>query len=274
MNHVLTPIGSLLLLVLFASTIWAQDANTRKVTGVINGEEVVGPMPGIKATVLMTDQRMKLLRQQGGLQISVPSGIGNLQSVVLKRPTYFKEASARAFAQSMLHGQSMVMDVSESVLDRIDYQPVELKVYESGFSSVVLKYTGGLSASRKATEQIGDPKVDSPVVTLKFNGGRSIMGRIRGLKSIAVNSSIGKLNLELEKLSRIEMGKKGNLTIEMPSGNRISGTISVNGIVLLNRWENETFQLGEISEIIIEKTAVFVAKPPRGTVTSPSVIAK
>ncbi len=271
MKHLQILLGSFLLLVLFASTIWSQDTNRRKVTGVINGEDVVGPMPGIQAIVSMTDQRMTLLRQQGGLQIPVPPELKNVQSVVLKRPSYFKDKTARAFAQSMLQGQSVVVDVSESILDRIDYQPIELKVYEAGFSSVLLRYTGGLSALKRANRQIGDPEVDSPLVTLKFSSGRAIRGRIKGLKSLEILSTIGKLNVDLEKLNRIRIGKKGNLKFEMPSGNRISGTISVSEFVLLNRWENETFQFQSVSEIIIDKTAVLAASP-QGAVAGPSVI--
>lgn len=266
MNKELSQIGSVLLVLLIAPAIWAQGA------GQINGEEVVGPMPGVKATVLLTDERMKLLRQGGALQIPVPPGIGNVEAVVLRRPVFFKDKVASAYGNSSLQQRSMTVDVSETILDRIDYQPVELKVYESGFSGIVLKYVGGLSTSRKANEEVGDPAVDSPVVTLRLKNGRGIMGRIKGLKSLAVDSTIGKLELDVASIRKIKTNKNGKLTIEMPSGNRISGTISFAGIELLNRWEDETFSMSKIDEIVVEKPAVINALPASGNTAAPTVV--
>lgn len=262
MNSQHFRIGSLLLVLLVAPLAWCQG---QQITGTINGEEVVGPMPGVKATVLITDQRLDLLRRGGSLQIPVPARIGDVQSVVLKRPIFFKEKVAVGYGNSIMQSQSMLVDITETVLDRIDYQPVELRVYESGFSSIVLKYTGGLSGTKKANEQVGDPKVDSPVVTLKLRNGRGIMGRMKGLKTLAVTSDIGKLDLDVANIRKIQTGKNGKLTIEMPSGNRISGTISETGIELLNRWEDETFEFSKIKEIVIEPPVVINALPQQST---------
>ena len=251
---------SVLLLLILAATAVAQQ-ESRRGTGIINGEQVVGPLPGFKAVVLLSDSRLLSLRQNGALSIPVPSQLERVQSVVLKRPAYFKSTKTSVYAESRLTGQSMEVSIDESILDRIDYQPVEMKVYESGFSSILLRYVGGTERVRKQNLKVGDPKTDSPLVRVMLTNGNSIAGRIKGLRRLDFKSQIGDLKVDLKRIGEIEIIKPGKMKISMPNGDQISANIARTSIELLNRWENETLEMKSIDRIVIQRNATTASNP-------------
>ena len=211
------------------------------------GEEIVGRPSGFSAVLTLDDQKLKALFRNGRVEINIPNQLVNsVDSFVVKRPIYFKEKTALDFADAELVGQRLVLTIDRSVIERIDYQPVELKVYESGFTSVVLRYAGESLKNQKAP---GDPDTDSPLLTVKLKSGKGISGRIRGMRSLNLDSILGMITIEFSRSRKINVKQNGDLNVEMLNGDLISGSIDGGKIVLVNRWGNETIKLSDIATL-------------------------
>lgn len=228
---------------------FSNQIGSRIAPGMVNdrGEEIVGRPSGFSAVLTLDDQKLKALFRNGRVEINIPNQLVNsVDSFVVKRPIYFKEKTALDFADAELVGQRLVLTIDRSVIERIDYQPVELKVYESGFTSVVLRYAGESLKNQKAP---GDPDTDSPLLTVKLKSGKGISGRIRGMRSLNLDSILGMITIEFSRSRKINVKQNGDLNVEMLNGDLISGSIDGGKIVLVNRWGNETIKLSDIATL-------------------------
>ena len=220
------------------------------------GEEIVRRITGFSAVVTLDNAKLDSLLQTGNLEVGIPPQLVNsIDSVIIKRPIYFKEKKASGFADAELQGTGLAVAIDDSVIERIDYQPVELRVYEAGFSKVILKYVG-ITGQRISLEGIGDPKTDSPFLTVKLKSGKGIAGRIRGMQAMNLDSTLGQISVAFSKTTKILVGKKGELNIEMTNGDLISGTIDGGKIELLNRWDNETIDLADVAALIVDRPKI------------------
>ena len=143
----IVPVVTVAILVMLCNVGFAQTlipssnsqavVGTRLVPGMLNerGEEVVKRGTGFSAVLTLQDDSLRTLIQTGRVEIEIPTQlINNVDSVIIKRPFYFKEKRASDFADTELAGQKLFLNIDDAVVERIDYQPVELKVYESNFT--------------------------------------------------------------------------------------------------------------------------------------------
>lgn len=217
------------------------------------GQEVVTRATGFSAVLTLEDDSLATLVNTGRVEIEIPTPlINNVESVIIKRPFYFKEKRASDYGETELNGRRLLLNIDESVIERIDYQPVELKVYETGFTSVVLRYVGYAKALGNRKDP-GDAATDSPVLTVKLKSGKGIRGRIRGMKVLDIDSTLGKIKVAFSRADKINVRKDGELIVDMSNGDRISGSIDGGEIELLNRWGTETIQMSDISSLTVRQ---------------------
>ena len=87
------------------------------------------------------EQEAAALRRDGYLRATLPSKFRNrVDSVVLKHPTTFLKKKLVIRDDVDKSGGTLMVNVDESIVDRLEYQPVQMKVYQSGFDSITLKY--------------------------------------------------------------------------------------------------------------------------------------
>ena len=237
------------------------------------GEEVVTRATGFAAVVTLDDLKLNQLMQQGSVEIRIPTQlINSVESVIVKRPLHFKNKKASGFADAELSGRRLVVKIDETVIERIDYQPVELKVYETGFNSVILRYVG---TATPVDNNPGDPKTDSPILTVKLKTGNGIKGRIVGMKQLKMKSQLGVISVDFERTQRIAVKDTGEVTVEMVNGDLISGKINGGKIELITRWSTETIDLREVAALIVRHPpaqAGKVAGQMPATLSSPAGI--
>lgn len=262
----IVPVVTVAILVMLCNVGFAQTlipssnsqavVGTRLVPGMLNerGEEVVQRGTGFSAVLTLQDDSLRTLIQTGRVEIEIPTQlINNVDSVIIKRPFYFKEKRASDFADTELAGQKLFLNIDDAVVERIDYQPVELKVYESNFTSVILNYVGK-SRSLRNSKEPGDAATDSPMMTVELRSGKGIRGRIQGMKTLKIDSSIGIIDVPFARSKSISVRKDGELKVEMLNGDLISGSIDGGKIKLLNRWGTETIKMSDISTLTVRRT--------------------
>jgi len=154
----------------------------------------------VSAVIELQDADVASLKQTGYIKMAIPPAmINRVDSVTLKRPVRFKDKAAILFNDVDRRSGMVSVRVDDSTMEQIDYQPVELKIFESGFSSIVVEYRPGNSTTaRKASKE------DSGVFVTNLANSKSLTGRLAGMKEFMIKSGLGKVDVVLDDSSNVE----------------------------------------------------------------------
>jgi len=104
----------------------------------------------VSAVIELQDADVASLKQTGYIKMSIPQKLINrVDSVTLKRPDRFKDEAAILYNDVDRRSGMVSVRVDDGTMEQIDYQPVELRIFESGFSSIVVQYRPGNSSPPK-----------------------------------------------------------------------------------------------------------------------------
>ena len=121
-------VAATVVLVLFANFGFGQSmltangqpvVGTRLVPGMLNerGEEVVSRASGFSAVLTLQDDNLATLIDTGRVEIEIPTQlINNVESVIIKRPLYFKEKRATGYGDTALNGRKLQVKIGNSAV--------------------------------------------------------------------------------------------------------------------------------------------------------------
>ena len=199
----------------------------------------------LSAVIVMQDADVASLKQTGYMKMAIPPAMVNrVDSVTLKRPVRFKDKAAVLFNDVDRRSGMVTVSVDDATMEQIDYQPVELKIFESGFSSIVVEYRPGNSApTQKAS------KNDSAVFVTSLTNSKSLTGRLADMKEFAIKSELGKVDVDLDDVSQITFEEDDQATVQMLNGDQLSGEIDFQNITIKSRWGLEDLKVSEVVSI-------------------------
>jgi hypothetical protein len=212
----------------------------------------------VSAVIVLQDADVASLKQTGYLKMAIPPALINrVDSVTLKRPVRFKDEAAILFNDVDRRSGMVSVRVDDATMEQIDYQPVELKIYESGFSSIVVEYLPGNSTPPKKAS-----KDDSAVFVTNLANSKSLTGRLADMKEFMIKSELGEIDVVLDEVSQIKFEEDERATIQMENGDKVSGKIDFRNITINSRWGLEDLKVSDI---------VSISKPISNSMVAPSV---
>ena len=152
------------------------------------------------------EQEANALRRDGQLRATLPEKFKNrVDSVLLKHPTTFLSKKLVVNDDVDKFGQTLLVNVDESIVDRLGYQPVQIKVYQSGFDSITIKYQRPSQGGRYALIRRGTrPQAnDSPRVFVRLSAENGTSGWIRNMKDLNVETQFGAAKIPLSRIAGI-----------------------------------------------------------------------
>ena len=205
------------------------------------------------------------LRRDGILKTEVPARYRNrVGSILLKGPTTFLNKRLTVEEDIDKHGQDLLVNVDESIVDRLGYQPVLMKVYQSGFTTVVLRYQRGGPKNRLASnrESLKPKPADSPQMFIRLSDANGTSGWIRDLKTLAVLTEFGSVEIPMSKVKgvRFNTGGKDDVVVITATGDYVTGKIAMPNITLATRWGEETIGIEDIESVTWHRNSRF-SKP-------------
>jgi hypothetical protein len=199
----------------------------------------------VSAVVELSDGQLQSLLQTGTFKMSIPPRLKNkVNSLILKRPDRFKDDVAILFNDVDKRSNTIAIKIDDSTIDQIAYQPVELKIYESGYTNIMVRYTPGNRAEAKKPS-----KTDSVELNVRLNSGKSITGRLSYMTQIPLTSEIGKIKVKLEEVSQITFDDDGGLSVVMLNGDNLTGESNFSSVILKSRWGQERIKNKDIASI-------------------------
>ena len=210
----------------------------------------------VSAVLELQDADVASLKQSGFIKMVIPPHLRDrVDSVTLKRPVRFKDESAISFNDVDRRNGMVAVRVDDATMEQIDYQPVELKIYESGFSSIVVQYRPGNSTPARKSS-----KDDSAVFVTNLTNSKSLTGRIADMKEFTIKSGLGKIDVVLDEVTQITFEDDNRATVQLENGDQLSGKIAFRNITINSRWGKEDLKVDDI---------VSISKPFSGAIGSP-----
>ena len=211
----------------------------------VSGAHAATEEDRVSAVIELQDADVASLKQTGYIKMAVPQELINrVDSVTLKRPVRFKDEAAILYNDVDRRSGMVAVSVDDSTMEQIDYQPVELKIFESGFSSIIVHYRPGNSTPPKKAS-----KDDSAVFVTSLDNTKSLTGRLADMKEFTIKSELGEIDVLLDEVSQVTFEDDDRATVQMENGDQVSGKIDFRNVTIKSRWGLEDLKVSDIVSI-------------------------
>lgn len=199
----------------------------------------------VAAVIELQDTDVASLMATGYFKMEIPRAYKDrIASVVLKRPVRFKDDLAILFNDVDRRGSAIAIDVDDAVMEQIDYQPVELKLYESNLTHIVVHYQPGNGSfiSSKAL-------AEGPMFLATLEDGKAIQGTLVDREEFTLASGMGAVDVNLSDVFEIRFEDDNRISVTMLNGDSLSGKNPISSITVNSRWGDELLMASRLASI-------------------------
>ena len=212
----------------------------------------------------LSDEQINRLRTTGTLSTSVPPRFVNrVRAIRFKKASSFRSDSLRVVgAKTEKNDRLMSVEIDNSVLERLAYQPVDLQVFESGYDVVQLKFNPLGFVAGKLPEEF-QPVVDqaqTPYMYARINSQRGIYGSLENFENLAIKTQFGKVSVPSAEIAGIRFndGNSKSVFVVLKKGDGFSGEIDLETITIKSRWGKQILKLSELESLTLNREVVFL----------------
>jgi len=141
-----------------------------------------------------------------------PKLVNRVGKIRLKRSASFLSRSLKVVGARTVKKNGLVsVEVDNTILERLAYQPVEMSIYESGFNQVRLKFNPLGSVAGKLpteTKSPADPQA-GPYMFVRINSKRGIYGLIKDFETLSIETQFGKVKIPTSELAGLRLNDGG-----------------------------------------------------------------
>lgn len=220
----------------------------------------------------LDDNQINRLRVNGSMTTQIPPRFVNrVGAIRFQRSVSFLSDPLKVVgAKTDKKNRSISVEVDNTILERLAYQPVDLAIYESGFQQVQLNFNPrGMVAGRLPAEFPPNIKPGSgPYMYVRINSQRGIYGSLRDFKTLSIKTQFGKVNVPTSEIAGIRFndGNVNRAFVVLKKGDVFSGEIDFTSITVSSRWGNRKLKLHELESLTLARASVFLrdaVKPKR-----------
>lgn len=209
------------------------------------------------------EQEAASLRRDGYLRATLPEKFRNrVDSVLLKHPTTFLSKKLLVRDDTDKRGRSLLVNVNEAIVDRLEYQPVQIKVYQSGFDSITLRYRRPTNQNQRSALRRGTkPKPnDSPQVFVRLSPQNGTTGWIRNMQTLKIETQFGPTKIPFNRIAgiRFRANEDNQVVVISVTGDYLTGTIDFDDIVLATRWGDERIPISKLESVTYHRDSRFL----------------
>jgi hypothetical protein len=215
----------------------------------------------VTMTIELGEMEIAALRKSGLLRTNVPANFqGRVDAIEVKRAVSFKVDHYLLTNAIDKVRDSLSFTISESDLDRLDYQPIKAKVYYEGFSDVVLALDRDRKVKTNDTQPETRPtKNDSPKFFVRIDNKRGFTGFVKDLAELKLKTDFGKLTVRAKEIAgiRFNVDSIGGVAVELKSGETFLGKPDFDSIAMKCSWGIEELGLSDIESVTVDRRVRF-----------------
>lgn len=183
--------------------------------------------------------------------VRMPTGRDSVGSLIVKRQDSFKEEPLAVKPKITIKGTLARVEVAKSLVKRLDYQPLRIRIYQSGINRIELLPA---KESEKNSDDPPTPSAQSITpeffVRLKSSGGVPV--ELSGKDSFRVTNDVFDHEIPFSVIKRINFDAQDQrkVTLLLKNGDHVSGKHHWPVIVeLKTKWGSEEISLDEIVSV-------------------------
>lgn len=189
-------------------------------------------------------------KQGEPINIRVPPQSKIIGSVMIQKPQSFKPVPLSLRPNTTMNGRQMIVELLPQMLDRLDYQPLKLELFQSNVDSIQLvpsrrKMPGGsIEPVRTAVAQ--------PNFYLRLKPRNGVAVSLTGVRSFRLSNDIIDLEFPFDDIEAIffDTKEEGVANIVLRNGDSISGQHHWSEEVDFETpWGNETINLDRLVSV-------------------------
>ena len=217
----------------------------------------------VRLTSVINDTALKRFMNGEPIVIPLPDGIEQVVGAIrLEKPEYFKSEPFFARLRTRVVEDSIEIFMPVDAFDRLDYQPIEIPVYQS--LKTTYKLVPDASASSKQNFKPSD--VDTNFyVRLKPKNGVSVTFSLD--KTFWLSNEIIAADLSFDDIEGIffDEDKEGIASVVMRNGDNLTGQHNWPAqVTFVTPWGDEIVSLDEVVSVTRDRSARLV---PSGVVS-------
>ena len=212
----------------------------------------------------LNDQQIERLRLNGSLSTKVPPRFVNrVKAVRIKRATSFRSKPLSvAGARTQRSNRSVSLEIDNSVLERLAYQPVDIRIYETGFDLLRLKFNPRGNIAGELPQEF-EPLADqskAPYMYARINDRRGIYGSLVNFEALSIKTQFGQVKIPGGDISGIRFndGDPKRAFVVLKKGDFFSGEIDFDSVTLKSRWGNQTLKVSELESLTLNREHIFL----------------
>lgn len=211
----------------------------------------------------LNDNQINKLRIEGSLSTRIPPKFVNRVGAIRfqRRVSFLSDPLKVVGETTEKMDRSISVQVDNTILERLAYQPVDLMVYESGFDRVNLKFNPlGMAAGKLPTEFQAFGKESGPIVYARINSQRGIYGTLQNFETLSIETQFGKVDIPSKEIAGIRFndGNASRAFVVLKKGDVFSGEIDLGSLSIQSRWGVRKLEIGELESITQSRETVFL----------------
>ena len=210
------------------------------------------PQQPVALILELSSSQILRLKQSGNLRTTLPSKVLNrVHSVRLKRQTSFLEKTQTVQAKTDKLNRTVSIEVDDAIIDRLDFQPVEIKIYESNFESIVIAY----KPPKRKTQTTASASSPNTTMFFRINDKRGVMGDFSDTDSLQFTAGFGDVKIPLKQISGIRFNAKSEqeVFVTLKNGDAFSATIQWSKIEVKTRWGTKELAVSQLESITADR---------------------
>lgn len=230
----------------------------------VASDESDKPNKKLRMNLKLDFQRINTIRSAGSISSVIPpKNRDRVGAIRLQQPTSFlSKPLVIVEAKANVSNGTLYVEVDNTILERLPYQPVELRIYDTGFNAITLKFNPkGMVAGKLPEEVIVQPgPKDSPILYVSINGNRGIYGVLEGFKELDVKAEFGKIKIPVDTIAgiRFNTGPDNQTYIVLKKGDSFSGKIELEKITISTRWGKRDLKVANLESVTTFQSNKFV----------------
>ena len=211
----------------------------------------------------LSDQQINRLRVNGSLSTRVPAKIVNrVGAVRIKRTESFRSDPFKVTnAKTQRSNSTASVEIDNSVLERLAYQPVDIQIFESGFNVLRLKFNAlGFVAGKLPKEFEPSADQSAPFVFARINSKRGVYGSLLNFETLSIKTQFGEVDVPFADIDGIRFndGNVNRAFVVLKKGDVFSGEIDLDTITLKSRWGEQELKVSELESITSNREIIFL----------------
>ena len=204
----------------------------------------------VKLKTTVNDVIIARFKSGEPITVRVPNTSKAIGSVMIQKPNSFKPAPLSLRPNTFMDGRQMIVELLPHLLDRLDYQPLKLKLFQSNVDSIRLVPSQRTMQGNSVVPVQTTAARPNFYLRLKPQNGVSVS--LTGVHSFRLKNDIVDLDIPFDHVEAVffDTEEDGVASIVLRNGDNISGKHDwPEEVEFETPWGNETISLDRLVSV-------------------------